>query len=929
MTPLRLELSGFSCFRKPVSIDFSALELFAISGPTGSGKTTLLDALTYALYGQTARLGSKGLDVLLSPGLMQMYVVLEFKTSRGTFKVTRTVDKRASGSITRNTRIEELQPSASYRQLAESEKLKEADAKLVELVGLDYDGFTRSVLLPQGAFDEFLRGDSGKRRKLLVSLLGLDKVEAMQKEAGRIAREADLQQKALTERLEQDYAGATPERREALREEVVATKKLVEKLSSQQTKVTETLKELEGLKLLVEELEKVDHSMLQLKALEPSIKEKQEKLELAKRVQQLLPQIEQVQRFQGKQSEIRQSLTVLEANLETKLKDFAASELELQQAQQHRDERLPILTEKLTDLAEVRPLIAQLKSRGGRLELAQQANPEIKYSDAAWEALQEQQANLPSLKQLEQQFRQTQRDLALSKTEFETLSSTVSALEVQVKSLIEQGKDARVHYTEAKEGYEAALYANQAIVLRGHLHEGDLCPVCAQVIKRLPEQKVTGLEPLKQAMELAEEQLDSVKTAYRNAEAKLSGLKERQVEKQGSQEKLERDLGAHEKSLEASLKRLKVNSVDDLEKATIQERSSLLAALALSIHQKTDGLNPETLEPRLQKEQRDLEEQLRAAEKKVQDLQTKLVSEKTRKEYLATQLIDLDKELELAHSSLAKALQEANFNSVETVQAAHLSDLEMKGLEAEISGFSSQLESRTRRAVELQDKLAGRTLDSSQYEHLKAKERELKQELSETQTRLGRLEAELSLLETQLEKAKSLEKERAIIQRRQDTYRALSQDLQGNRFQEYLLSQVQAKLAIRASHILRDVTDGRYDLRLIEGDYQVKDAWIVGETRSAKTLSGGETFIASLALALALSDTIAGSHALGALFLDEGFGTLDPLTLDAVAAVLENLTKEGRMVGIITHVSALTERLPARLSVSKDKEGSSISWDIA
>ena len=138
---------------------------------------------------------------------------------------------------------------------------------------------------------------------------------------------------------------------------------------------------------------------------------------------------------------------------------------------------------------------------------------------------------------------------------------------------------------------------------------------------------------------------------------------------------------------------------------------------------------------------------------------------------------------------------------------------------------------------------------------------------------------------------------------------------------------MQVKLASRASHMILEVTDQRYDLRLVDSEYQVYDAW-TQETRSVKTLSGGETFIASLALALALSDLLAGSKALGALFLDEGFGTLDAETLEQVADVLETLSHQGRMVGVITHVQALSERLPARLVIKKSAEGSSISWDM-
>ena len=98
------------------------------------------------------------------------------------------------------------------------------------------------------------------------------------------------------------------------------------------------------------------------------------------------------------------------------------------------------------------------------------------------------------------------------------------------------------------------------------------------------------------------------------------------------------------------------------------------------------------------------------------------------------------------------------------------------------------------------------------------------------------------------------------------------------------------------------------------------------ESRSVKTLSGGESFIASLSLALALSDYLAGSKALGALFLDEGFGTLDSEALDAVTLVLETLNTTGRTVGVITHVPSLAERLPNRLMVEKAQGSSRAYW---
>ncbi len=192
---------------------------------------------------------------------------------------------------------------------------------------------------------------------------------------------------------------------------------------------------------------------------------------------------------------------------------------------------------------------------------------------------------------------------------------------------------------------------------------------------------------------------------------------------------------------------------------------------------------------------------------------------------------------------------------------------------------------------------------------------------------MGAERGRLQQARERLTRSVELRRELKELEDQHALYHQLNTDLHGNRFPEHLLTQVQQVLARRASAILQLVTDGRYDLRLEAGDYLVADAWAGGELRSARTLSGGESFVASLALALALSDTLAGSAALGALFLDEGFGTLDRVTLDAVTGVLESLTTEGRMVGVITHVPELSARLPARLVVAKGPEGSTVSWD--
>jgi DNA repair protein SbcC/Rad50 len=154
--------------------------------------------------------------------------------------------------------------------------------------------------------------------------------------------------------------------------------------------------------------------------------------------------------------------------------------------------------------------------------------------------------------------------------------------------------------------------------------------------------------------------------------------------------------------------------------------------------------------------------------------------------------------------------------------------------------------------------------------------------------------------------------------------------LRADGFERWLLSKALTRLVTGASTLLRELSSGAYSLALDPtNQFLVLDHRNADEPRSVRSLSGGERFLASLALALALADHVAelaadGAARLESLFLDEGFGTLDPDTLDVVAAALEELGARGRVVGIVTHVRDLAERLPVRFEVRKGPSGSSV-----
>lgn len=159
---------------------------------------------------------------------------------------------------------------------------------------------------------------------------------------------------------------------------------------------------------------------------------------------------------------------------------------------------------------------------------------------------------------------------------------------------------------------------------------------------------------------------------------------------------------------------------------------------------------------------------------------------------------------------------------------------------------------------------------------------------------------------------------------------ALHLSAKPGRFENWIVNEALRRLVEGATEIMKELSGDQYSMTLDDsGNFFVTDHHNADETRSARTLSGGETFLASLALALALSDQLAelatrGSARLDAIFLDEGFGTLDPKTLDTVAATVENLAASGRMVGVVTHVRELAEQIPVQLRVRKDDRGSRI-----
>jgi len=356
MRPIKLLLDGFGPYAQAQTVDFNPdLGLFAITGPTGAGKSTLLDAITYALYKATPRIGATGLKELKHPQADAARVELTFAVGEQLWRVVRVVGKENQNRL-------EFRQNDEWRIHPASEKVRELDARLAEILGMDYDTFTRAILLPQGQFDLFLRGSPKERRETLIKLYGLETLKAMRERV--MGRLEEL--KRQTARLDGELlalAEAEEERLGALQDEIAALEQSERALTQKLQEAERTLKKLEELVGLWGELESWRRRQQSWESERPRIAEVADRLERAQQAERIWPQVEAIQQAEAKLQQAQQALeqdrSKLE-KLEAKLGGLRARyQPEKHQALEQQMHQLPLLRSKE----------ASLKRYGGSLGL--------------------------------------------------------------------------------------------------------------------------------------------------------------------------------------------------------------------------------------------------------------------------------------------------------------------------------------------------------------------------------------------------------------------------------------------------------------------------------------------------------------------------------------------------------------------------------
>ena len=851
MRPLLLELKGFTAFRDPQTIGFEGLDLFAISGPTGSGKTSILDAITYALFGTIERVGRQA-GQFVSQGQTRLAVRFDFAVDDERYRVTRSTPSKGATKI-----LLERWDGAEWRQAGEgADRVREANQLIEAAVGLDYDAFTRTVLLPQGRFAEFLVGDAKERRDILTDLLGLELFERLGKRAGELKREADAEVRAKTALLETEYAGVTPDvvaGAEAAAEEAADRD---EALAAAEAKVRDLAARWANVEGAVRDLQSCARDARDAASVAEAGAEALEGMA---------------------QRSAESDALVKERTRAMARADKAAgrSDRARQKAEQEWG--------RVTDLA-------RLRAKAERLGEARAAQAGI---DAEIDVADRERPRLE--KALDAATARLGRAVNKAETAMETLEAATIALD------------------EAK-------HADLVAAVRTGVRVGDECPVCGAKVTTLG--KAAGTVPV----ERAEARLEKARVAAASANEALATAR--------------RAADAAAAELDAAAKEVARREAER------SKGSKEIAALGTELAGALGGRLPtdplEAIDGRLERLEV-LVEETRAAGEEVSVARTALVEAERARDRLAAEVAEARGRIEtLAVAGLLERARDAAGEEVIGIEVPSADGAKEPGalaasalaIAGSLASLADRLEVLATERGEGEERVIGEAVaalgelvdlgrPASVTEVVDAVSAERTRAARAAQTAHDRAEQ----LRTRLANAAAIVEQVAEQRARAEVFHGLAQELKADRLIAFLQVEALQVLAAAGSERLSTLSTGRYRLEFDQDEFFVVDTWNGEERRSARTLSGGETFLASLALALALSEqvrslAVTDKARLDSLFLDEGFGALDPETLEVVVDAIEQLGGDGRMVGVITHVQELAIRLPARIEVEKSPRGS-------
>ena len=928
MKPLKLTMSAFGSYAGKNVIDFTGQQqgIFLITGDTGAGKTTIFDAITYALYNQTSG-GERNGNMMRSQYARpetETYVELEFLYRGQTYRVRRNPDYKITKTLKNGKIREQKVPHSVELTLPDGtvfpEKKKATDAKIIEILGLTADQFSQIVMIAQGDFLKLLYTKSDERKMIFSKLFRTDIYWKIQENLRRKSMEMDERIQENDRAFEQEKSRIIPlpESEELPLDELVERlrERLKDALKEQNLRranveeLNKKITKYEEINKLFVSLEKIRQTGKELEARQAESKERRQQIENARKADKVLVAEQQNLR---QQQEVEQSAQAIAKMTETLANDqemFESLKTQLQEVEAIKKREAADLQKKMLALEQSFP----------SYEALQNARSEEQQAKKVWEDLG---------KTSEESFHKKEAGIAALKEQQKQQEQVVEQTKKNWEQTSLSASESAKHYEHM---YEAFL-KEQAGILAENLSAGCPCPVCGSTVHpdpaKLSDHAVTELEveQAKKTRAAAEEKRDMAYAAFEAEKTEKQKLAQ-------AVEKEEADFVLAQTIAKQQRKEAEQNYVS-LQKIAEQIREKLVYPSLAEAKKQYAAMQKalEAAEQEIERKRQKVSELAEAmntlkgqklAEEENQKTAKKLAA-KTEKEY-------------------AKLLEKSGFVSEETYHLAILPERSRSKLEREEKEYESQCLRQQSEQKLLEKQVSGKTYtDTTELnEQLKAE----KQALKETEKTYMELhtayENDRSVLQNcavYLEKGKKLESEDQVIKSLSKTANGRLSGSAKIDFETYIQRQYFKQIIHEANKRLLTMSNHQFILKLKEEantgrktneglDLSVYSL-VTDSERDVKTLSGGESFLAALAMALGLSDIVersAGAIHPDMMFIDEGFGSLDAQSRQQAIEVLAELAGDSRMVGIISHVTELKEQIDRKLVVSRTDKGSRAVW---
>lgn len=914
MRPLKLTMAGFGPYAGVQVLDFDCLGssgLYLITGDTGAGKTTIFDAITFALFGEASG-NNRNPSMLRSKYAkedMPTRVELTFAYGGKVYTVTRNptyerAKTKGTGTTTESAGAELTCPDG--RQVT---KKGEVDAAIREIIGLTREQFSQIAMISQGDFRKLLQAETSERQKIFRDIFKTDFYVMLQNQLKEKAGEIRGQRDQASQSIRQYINGVTCDE-----DSVYALD--AQKAKNGELPVTEVIELFRTL------LEKDRQAELTLEA---------ELAAAEKELEQITSQLTQAETYETNKAALAKR--VAEEAMLTVAFETAKATLDAAQKTVPAQEKIQ---SKIAEMELLLPSYDELDTHTAALAAAQ---TDLAGAHAAQESAAKEKNDLTTgITEL----RAEQKDLADVSAEKEKLAAQLQQLGDRQKQFVDflSGMEGltreRAELAKRQEDYlkaeeassellreyevkERAFLREQAGIMASGLTAGMACPVC-------------GSTEHPQLAVLAEDA--PTEADVKKAKAEYDRAQDKTKKASNEAQKLKGTVGTTEEILAKEIDSLIPGiSLEDSTKVA-EEQENLLAVQI----KKLDARIAELAKKIARREELDTllpekELLLRAAEETITVKTAEIASLTAKTESSEAQIHALRNKLAFSDKATAEAeisnLREESDKLRQNLKTAETAYNQSKENLAGVRGTIEQLHKQLEGGVDI-DTVQLRTKKdeyAAQKTVVMAKQKIVHTRISANETALQGVSAKAAEVER-------LDKKYVWMKALSDTANGSVSGKDRVMLETYIQTTYFERILARANIRLQKMSGGQYDLkRREEADNKKSQSGLeldiidhINTTeRSVNTLSGGEAFLASLALALGLSDEVqmsTGIH-LDTLFVDEGFGSLDSEALNKAYNTLAGLTEGNRLVGIISHVAELKEKIDKQIVVKKEKTGES------